>query len=1720
MSEANSEFFKGRRGRWTIWPTQLLHYAVALLSVVSAIGTNLLLSPYLDPTPTPPFFAAVMLSAWYGGLGPGLLATALSTLAINYFFVEPIYSLNIPNLGTLVRVSVFVMAAILINSLNAAQRVAQRRAEANFHSLCESEARFGRLAESNIIGMIVADLNGSILEANDIFLQMVGYTQEELRSGRVRWREMTPPESLEVSERAVQELITTGVCTPFEKEYMRKDGSRIPILHGATMTGETTFIGFALDLSQRKRDEADRKRAQETLQRTNQTLQTLIDACPVAIAFFDPQGIVRLWNHAAERIFGWSAQEAIGQFMPTVPHRPQEFLASIQTVLSGRSLDGFEAQHQRKDGRMVDLEIWANLTHDAEGNPGCLGIAWDITERKQAEVALRTSEERYRLLVATTTAVMWTTNAEGGFICVQPSWEAYTGQSWEEYAGWGWLEMFHPDDREALKARWEYALAERSVYEADGRLWHAPSGQYRHVVARAVPLLNADGSVREWIGTDTDIHERKQVEAALVAQEQRYRYIFEAVSVAIWEEDFSQVKAAIDQLKGAGVRDFHRYFAEHPEFVQQAADMVGLRDVNQAALRMFGAQDKTQLLTSLHQIFVPETQEAFIGELLAITAEESFFATETVVQTLQGDRFHVWLTIAFPSTSQSYDRVLVSLLDISDAYRQATLRKRVQQELQQTLQTLQTVVAASPLPIVVIEPDMTVKLWNAAAEKLFGWSEAELLGQRLPIVPEEKQEECRQLREAITNGKVFFGVETYRRKRDGSNVILNTSAAPLYDDGGSVNAILLILQDITEQQQAQAALRDSEERLRLALIATNQGLYDLNVQTGDAIVTPEYARMLGYEPDEFKETNAKWRDRLHPDDVAVVYQVYEDYVAGRCDEYRVEFRQRTQSGDWKWILSIGKIVSWDSDGQPLRMLGTHTDINERKQAEEALRQSEERLRVALKNSPITVFNQDRDLRYTWLYNPTLAYHATQVIGKQDADLLSCEDAGVLTQIKRRVLETGVGAQEEVKLTIEGQDFYYDLTVEPLPDVHGEIIGITCASIDITDRKQVELALRQSETTLSAFIASSPIGIAFFDRDLRYVHANDALAAINGVPLSEHLGRTFWEVLPEWAPVVAPVLERVMQTQEPLLNQEVVGATHPADVVRHALVNYFPVCLPDGQLLGLGVTSMDISDRRRAEEALRRSEERLRISQDLSLDAFTILDSVRDEAGAIVDFVWTYVNPKAAEILQRPVQELVGQRLLEVLPGNQTNSELFERYVRVVETGVAHDIELSYNTDGIMGWFRNMAVKLEDGVAISFSDITQRKQAEAEREQLLVREQAAREQAEAANRIKDEFLAVLSHELRSPLNPILGWSKLLQTGRLDAQASHRALETIERNAKLQTQLIEDLLDVSRILRGKMALNISPINLVTIVESALETVRLAAEVKHIHIQTIVTLDNGQVSGDSARLQQIVWNLLSNAIKFTPDGGKVEIRLDQISTYAQIQVTDTGKGISPDFLPYVFDYFRQEDGKTTRKFGGLGLGLAIVRHLTELHGGTVDAESLGEGQGAIFRVRLPLMAVAAASEPEISPAAQSVDLSQLRILVVDDEEDMRDLVKVILEQQGAQVTVAATAAEALMLFDRQPPDILISDIGMPDMDGYMLMRQIRQRSPQQRGLSRGLSEAMPNALQHEVQAIALTAYAGEYDQQQALQVGFQKHIPKPVEPEALINAISQLMHSQHQA
>ena len=531
---------------------------------------------------------------------------------------------------------------------------------------------------------------------------------------------------------------------------------------------------------------------------------------------------------------------------------------------------------------------------------------------------------------------------------------------------------------------------------------------------------------------------------------------------------------------------------------------------------------------------------------------------------------------------------------------------------------------------------------------------------------------------------------------------------------------------------------------------------------------------------------------------------------------------------------------------------------------------------------------------------------------------------------------------------------------------------------------------------------------------------------------------------------------------------------------------------------------EILERQRILEILRQSEERYRYL-----------------AEAIPQLVWTtnpngecdFFNQNWCEYTGLTLEQSLGSGWLAALhPDDIQNAD--EVWCNAVKNSTIYNNEYRFKraSDGSYRWqlARGLPLKDEQGIVVKWfgtcTDIHEQKQILEERAHLLELEQIARAKAETANRIKDEFLAVLSHELRTPLNAILGWSKLLQTGRINQTKTSEALATIERNATLQVQLIEDLLDISRILQGKLTLDITKINLESTILSGLQTMRLAAEAKLIEVSTVFEPLMGEVMGDSTRLQQVVWNLLSNAVKFTPKGGKIQVRLKQADGYAQIIVSDTGKGISAEFLPFVFDYFRQADSTSTRNFGGLGLGLAIVRNIIEIHGGIVKADSHGEDKGATFTVSLQLLqdekpSLTDEQNDPVLLTSKSLPLAGVRILVVDDEPDSLDFAAFVLEQDGAFVIGLSSAYEALQTLAEIKLDVLVSDISMPDMDGYMLIRKVRSWTAEQGG---------------QIPAIALTAFARNDDQQEALKAGFQMHLPKPFNPEKLIAAIAKLVEA----
>ncbi|MBP5976842.1 PAS domain S-box protein [Brasilonema sp. CT11] len=643
------------------------------------------------------------------------------------------------------------------------------------------------------------------------------------------------------------------------------------------------------------------------------------------------------------------------------------------------------------------------------------------------------------------------------------------------------------------------------------------------------------------------------------------------------------------------------------------------------------------------------------------------------------------------------------------------------------------------------------------------------------------------------------------------------------------------------------------------------------------------------------------------------------------------------------------------------------------------------------------------------------------------------------------------------------------------------------SMDITARKQAEIALRESERRFRRLVESNLFGVVFGDCFGNLHYANDYFLNLVGyTPEEVHSGQVQWDKLtpPEFAALDAKAVEQLSRQ----------GVCAPYEkVYLHKDGRRIPILIaaalvqePFNINQEVMAFVLDLSKQKQ----LRQERDRL---FNLSLDMLAIGN---------FNGYFTQVNPAWEKTLGFTQTELTTQPYLAfVHPDDQaTTLTQGQKLARGQQT---IDFENRFRTKG--GSYRwiswNVVCVPQENVLYAIArDITDRKQTEQEREQLLQREQAARSEAERLNRIKDEFLAVLSHELRSPLNPILGWSRLLQTGKLNAAKTTEALATIERNAKLQVQLIDDLLDVSRILSGKLVLNAIPVDLGNVISGAIETVRLAADAKSLQIQTKIT-PAVSVIGDATRLQQIVWNLLSNAVKFTPPGGQIEVNLTPVGTNAQIQVTDTGKGIRAEFLPYVFDRFQQEDGSTTRKFGGLGLGLAIVRQIVEMHGGKVFANSLGEGQGATFTVEIPL-APKSVEMPQIKQLPQPVcDLSGIQVLVVDDDPDSRELIAFVLKQENASVTAVSSGSHALQAFSQSIPNIVVSDIGMPEIDGYMLMRQIRMLPPERGG---------------RVPAIALTAYAGELDQQQAINAGFQRHIAKPISANAVIESVVELVRS----
>ncbi|MBD2111473.1 MULTISPECIES: PAS domain S-box protein [Cyanophyceae] len=1006
--------------------------------------------------------------------------------------------------------------------------------------------------------------------------------------------------------------------------------------------------------------------------------------------------------------------------------------------------------------------------------------------------------------------------------------------------------------------------------------------------------------------------------------------------------------------------------------------------------------------------------------------------------------------------------------------------------------------------------------------------------------------------------------------------------------------------EIEERRQAETALAKEQELLRVLLE---------NVQAG--IVACDEVGILSLFNQAARDFHGLPESPLPPDQWADYYDLYHPDGKTPLGKEAIPLFRALQGervvdaemviapkGDKaRTVLASGQAIASPDSSSKGAVVVMH-DITERKQMENALRDSEARLFSIFETIPNGVVILDAQgqlvsansaaekiLRLTRSNLASRAYNdPAWVITAIDGQPFKEEDLPFA-----QVMRTGAAVHgvEHAITHDDGTQSILCINASPLFDTEGHIANVVASISDITAQKQAEATLQASEERYRSVIETVAEGIVLQHADGSIFTCNASAEEILGLTAEQMMGRSSldsrWSCTYEDGSPFAGDQHPAMvtlRTGEPQSNV-VMGVHRPDGTLTWISINTRPLFHPnDPTPLAVvasfsNITARKLAEAERAqlirEQAARLDAEVGQFRSALLVDISTTLasllnhtDTLERVADRVVPFFADWCAIDLLHLTQGPGQSLervamahcdqtkveLGWQLHRQYPPSLDAPEGVPKILCTGQTqlvveippamleAAAHDAkhlrllqELGLKSCIIAPLIARgqtlgaiSFVMAETGRRYTANDlalaenIAHQVAIAVDNARLYQAEQTARNEAEAANRIKDEFLAVLSHELRSPLNPILGWSQLLQKRSPDATTLTRGLQTIERNAKLQTQLIADLLDMSRILQGKLSLEVAPVQLQTVVEAAMETVRLAAEVKAIDMRTQFDPAVAPVMGDAGRLQQVVWNLLANAVKFTPEGGRIEIQLRAIIptnhqaglptasslAQAELTVTDTGKGIAPEVLPYIFERFRQADGKTTRQFGGLGLGLAIARQLVELHGGTITVASSGDNQGATFTVRLPLQrrlsnglnGTDLASHP--LSLGQANTLAGIRILVVEDEADARELLEFVLKQAGATVTAVASAEEVLKRLPSLDVDILVSDIAMPQMDGYMLMQQI---------------QAELNRQGQRCKAIALTAYASDLDQRQALAAGFQRHISKPFESAELIEAIATL-------
>ena len=1672
--------------------SQLLRSGIVVLIVAFTLVPMLILDLWFSMSGTPflLFFSAVIVSAWYGGLKSGLLATFLSVLLIDYFFLPPVYELSL-DLSNFVRIGLFGLQGLLFSILCEVLKIAKRWADGNLQKLKVSEERFRLTLSSSDIVVFQQDRDLRYQwihnpQGLNIAEEMLGKSDDELF-----------PVVAEKLRAIKLKVLETGVATR-EEVYLTIGGEDryYDLLVEPLRDTDNSIQGITcagVNITGRKQAELETARLHQELQQAIQQkdeslalLNAWVTSSPVALAFLDTELRYVHANEALAAINGVPQSQHIGRtFREVLP----EWAAQIEPVFEQVMITRQSLLNQEMSGdyppgvyRYALISYYPVCLPDGQ----LLGVgisSIDITQLKQTEQALQESEAKFRSVVESNMIGIGFWDRDGRITDANDALLSMVGYTREELLAGTlcWQDLtpteYVPLDKQALTQFQDSPFCtpyEKEYIRKDG--------------SRFPILIGAshfEGTVDRGAFFILDTTERKQAEETL-------RYIAQISSVLSTSLDYEQTLQQIAKISVPQLADWcsvdilnedgsiRRLPIAHAdpskaELARKLQQYVTNYQVASAITRVLQT-GQSQLISEISDsLLVATTQNQEHLELVRQLGMKSVMIVPLIAQ----GRVLGCISFVIAQSDRRYDRSDLTLAtDITNRAALAVENARLYRDIHQalvhyaeSLSLLDALLGAAPVAVCFLDRELRYIRINQVFAEINGLTIEEHLGRKFgEVLPKMAAELEPLLQQVLDSGKPLLNVEISgetrgQPKRYGYWL---GNYYPVNNTMGQTVGIGIILAEVTAAKQTEVALRESEERFRAMFNQAVVGITLIGLDGQFLQINSALCEITGYSHEELIQMN--FQEITHPDDLEVDSENARRVLAQEISDYCLEKRYIRKDGSIVWVNLTSSAV-WDANGLPKYALGIIEDISKRKRVE--ITQN-----FLVEASTLLAASLDYEITLESVANlavPTLADWCIVDVFQEDWSSKQIAIAiadpikqNTLNEIQRRYPPQTRAKQLVQRLQLGISVFYPELSQSHLvqmaeDDEHLQLLR----SLGIHSLMVIPVRSRgQLFGAISFFTAESGRHYKQTDLALAEDIARRAATAIDNARLYQEAQQA--KQAAERSVNRTLLLQRITAAlSEALTPQQV------ADVLVNQGIAALEATAGSVVLLTEGGTTLKVV-------------QVIGYSQSL-IDAWANFPITAPNQ--IAETVRTR-QPIFLENLAIMAAKYPNLADAVALPGNNACASI----PLIAEGKVIGGLGLSFTNEQIFneedrGFMLTLGQQCAQAIA---------------RAQLYEAEKTARAQAETANRIKDEFLAVLSHELRTPLNPILGWAKLLRTRKFDEAATMRALETIERNAQLQTQLIGDLLDVSRILQGKVNLNLYAVDLRVPIAAALETVRLAAEAKSIEIQTVVSNDIGKVLGDGDRLQQVMWNLLSNAVKFTPTEGRVEVRLEQVGSDAQIQVIDTGKGIILEFLPYVFDYFRQADAKTTRIFGGLGLGLAIVRHIVELHGGTVQAESLGEGQGATFTIRLPLLknselrvSSAEASQPEVS--TEDTLLAGVQILLVDDQADVREFFSFVLEQYGATVTAVESAAQALETLAQSKPDILLSDIGMPLMDGYMLLREVRKLPPEQGG---------------QIPAIALTAYAGEINYNQAMAAGFQKHLPKPVELGDLATAIVSLI------